>query len=85
MKKIKLEAEIDMTITPSETRVKPIEGDVWQDFGYWLEVTGFMAYQAMKYREWSEKEILEYTNDYIQKCLKDYRIKLDSEDHSPDE
>ena len=56
MKKlIKLEAEIDMSTTYSETRVKPIDGDYWNDFGYWLEVTGFMAYQAMKYREWNKK------------------------------
>ena len=45
--KIKLEAEIDFTTTPNETRVKPIDGDPWDDFGYWLEVTGFMAYQAV--------------------------------------
>ena len=73
--KIQLYAEIDLSVTPNETRVKPIEGDYWNDFGYWLEVTGFMAYQAMKYREWSEKQILDYTKDYIEKCIQDYKIK----------
>lgn len=73
--KIELYAEIDMSVTPNETRVKPIEGDSWNDFGYWLEVTGFMAYLAMKYREWSEKQILDYSRDYIEKCLKDYKTK----------
>lgn len=73
--KIQLFAEIDMTVTPNECRVKPIDNDPWNDFGYWLEVTGFMAYQAMKYTEKSEKEILDYARDYLEKCIKDYKIK----------
>jgi|TARA_R100001530_G_scaffold116143_1_gene83175 hypothetical protein len=73
--KIKLEGEIDLTVTPNETRIKPIDGDYWNDFGYWLEATGFMAYQAMKYREWSEEEIIKYSADYIKKCIRDYKIK----------
>jgi len=72
---IKLEAEIDLTKTPQETRVKPIENDIWNDFGYWLEVTGFMAYQAMKYREWNEEKMENYVKDYIGKCIRDYKIK----------
>jgi len=73
--KIQLEAEIDFTKTPVETRVKPIEGDPWSDFGYWLEVTGFMAYQAMKYREWDEEKIIKYATDYFRKCINDYKVK----------
>lgn len=72
---IKLEAEIDLTKTPNETRVKPIDNDLWNDFGYWLEVCGFMAYQVMKYREWDEERIIKYTTDYFRKCLNDYKIK----------
>lgn len=72
---IKLEAEIDLTKNPNETRVKPIDNNCWNDFGYWLEVVGFMAYQAMKYREWSEQQILDYSRQYIEKCIKDYKIK----------
>lgn len=75
MKKIQLFAELDMTKNPSECRVMPIEKDPWNDFGYWLEVTGFMAYQAMKYREWNEEKILDYSKEYLKKCLHDYKIK----------
>jgi hypothetical protein len=70
----RLEAEIDLTKEPSETRVKPIADDVWEDFGFWLEVTGFMAYQAMKYREWNKEQISEYVKDYFEKCFKDYKL-----------
>lgn len=77
---IQLYAEIDLSKEPNEVRVRPnddSENAVWNDFGYWLEVTGFMAYQAMKYREWSEQQILDYTRQYIEKCIKDYKIKRD--------
>ena len=77
MKKIiKLEATIDLSKTPNEIKVKPIVEDYWMDLGFWLEVTGFMAYQAMKYREWTPKEMEEYIKDYIGKCLRDYKIKI---------
>ena len=74
---IKLEAEIDLR--QNEIRVKLIDGDVWADLGYWLEVTGFMAYQAMKYREWNEEKMAEYAKNHIVKCLKDYKIKSSPE------
>ncbi len=70
----KLEAEVDLTKEPNETRVRPIVGDIWEDFGFWLEVTGFMAYQAMKYREWNKEQMSEYMKDYFNKCLKDYKL-----------
>lgn len=76
---IKLEAEIDLSKEPAETRVRPNsdgENAMWDDFGYWLEVTGFMAYQAMKYREWNEERIVKYATDYFRKCINDYKIKL---------
>lgn len=72
---IKLEAELDLRQNPAECRVKPIANDPWDDFGYWLEVTGFMTYQAMKYREWTEEQALEYARNYLEKCLRDYKIK----------
>lgn len=72
---IKLEGEIDLRQETAETRIKPIDGDVWSDFGYWLEATGFMAYQAMKYREWNEEQVIKYATDYFRKCLNDYKIK----------
>lgn len=70
---IKLEGEIDLRQNPPETRIKPIDNNEWDDFGYWLEATGFMAYQAMKYREWDETKIIQYATDYFRKCLKDYK------------
>lgn len=73
--KIQLFAEIDLTKTPNETRVMPIDNDPWNDFGYYLEVVGFMAFQAMKYREWSEEKILDYSLEYLEKCIKDYQFK----------
>lgn len=72
---IKLEAEIDLTKEPNETRVKSID-DPWMDFGYWLEVLGFMAHQAMKYREWSKERTIEYAKDYLERAMDDYKIKL---------
>lgn len=72
---IKLEAEIDLTKEPNECRVKKVAADEWMDFGYWLEVCGFMAYQAMKYKEWTEQQILDYSRNYIEKCIKDYKVK----------
>lgn len=73
--RIQLYAEIDLLKEPNETRVKPIEGDPWNDLGYWLEVTGFMAYQAMKYTEKTPEEIAQYCKEYIGECVMDYKIK----------
>lgn len=77
--KVQLFAELD--IKKGECRVMPIENDPWNDFGYWLEVTGFMAYQAMKYREWNKQQILDYIKEYIEKCIGDYKIKRDNTKH----
>lgn len=74
MKEIyKLEGEIDLE--KNETRIKPIVGEPWQDFGFWLEATGFMAYQAMKVKGWNEEQIAEYSKIFITKCVKDYQVK----------
>ena len=73
-----MRAQINLSKTPNECRVKPNDDSkeaIWNDFGLWLEVTGFMAYQAMKYREWSEEQILDYSKNYLEKCIKDYKIK----------
>lgn len=74
--KIELYAEIDMSVIPNETRVKPVKGDPWADLGYWLEVTGFMAYRGMKVRDWSAEQMANYCKEYIEKCLDDYKMKL---------
>ena len=73
---IKLEGELDLTIEPNETRIKPISGDPWEDFGYWLEATGFMAYQAMKMREWNDERVAEYAKKFILSCVNDYKVKF---------
>ena len=70
---IKLEGEIDLTKPDNEVRIKSNDG-IWEDFGYWMEATGFMAYQAMKYKEWSEYQMIDYMKDYFVKCLRDYRL-----------
>lgn len=71
---IKLEAEIDLRQKPAETRVKRIDG-VWQDWGYFLEVCGFMAYQVMVKNRWSKEKTANYAKKYILKCLGgDYKI-----------
>lgn len=71
---IKLEAELDLSKELPEIRVRAMK-DPWMDFGIYLEVTGFLAHQAMKYREWTPEKTADYARDYILKCLKDYKIK----------
>ena len=68
---IKIEAEIDLSKDPSECRVKAISGDAWEDFGFYLECTGFMAFTAMKQREWTREQILDYARNYLSKCVDD--------------
>lgn len=72
---IKVEGEIDLSKDPNECRVKAVSGDAWEDFGYWLECTGFMAFTAMKQREWTKEQVLNYAREYLGKCLDDYQIK----------
>lgn len=70
--KYKLKAKIDVSVEPNEIRVKPISGNIWEDLGYWLEVAGFMSYQAMEYRRWGKEEMADYVKEYIIKCLDGY-------------
>lgn len=69
---IKLEAEIDLTKTPNEVKVKAIE-DIWMDFGYWLEVGGFMVSQAAGYKEKTIDEMVMYAANYLKKAAEDYK------------
>jgi len=78
--KIILAGVIDLTKEPVETYVKPITDNVWQDWAFWLEICGFVAYKALKYKqdkgEWeTDESIAEYAKQYIKKCLNDYTIK----------
>lgn len=70
---IKLEAEIDLIKEPNEVRVKAID-DIWMDFGYWLEVGGFMLRQAAGYKEKSIDEMVNYAANYLKKAAEDYKI-----------
>lgn len=72
--KIKLEAIIDITEEPNKIYVKPVD-DIWMDFGYWLEVGGFMVRNAAKYRELPIDEMVEYAAKYLKKAAEDYKIQ----------
>jgi len=71
----KIEAELDLTKEPSEIKVRPVVGDPFGDLGFWLEVTGFMAHNAMKYKEWNKKQMMEHIVDSFSQTLDDYQIK----------
>ena len=71
---IKLEAEIDLTKKPAECRVKPID-DPWQDFKYYLEVTGFMLRNAAKYTEAPIDEVINHAINHLKRAAKDYKIQ----------
>ena len=71
---IKLKAEIDLTKNPAECRVKPVD-DPWQDFKYYLEVTGFMLRNAAKYTESPMDNIIEHAIDHLKKAAEDYKIQ----------
>ena len=69
---IKLEAEIDLSKTPNEVRVKAA-GNIWEDFGYWLEVGSFMVSQAAGYKEKTIDEMVTYAANYLKTAAEDYK------------
>jgi len=71
----KIQIEAELQLDNNEVFVKTNTGDDWLDFGLWLEVTGFMAYQAMRNKEWSKEKMAEYVRSYILKTLEDYKVK----------
>lgn len=72
---IRLIGNIDMSTKPAEIRIQPTTGDPWVDFGYWLEVTGFMAKQAMLAQNWDEKKIKSYIQEYLDRTISDYSVE----------
>jgi hypothetical protein len=74
-KTIKLSGKIVTKTEPTEIRIKPTTGDVWTDFGYWLEATNFMAYQAMQEQGWDKNKMLQYISEYLNNSLDDISIK----------
>ena len=69
---VKLSGEID--ITNNITRINPTSGDLWKDFGYWMEATSFMAKQAMLNNGWSEAQMKKYIQDYLDKAFVTYAV-----------
>lgn len=65
---IKISAEINLTKKPEEIRVEGTS-DVWNDLGIWLEVTSFIAFKAMKYREWNKEKMVEYCMNYFKESI----------------
>lgn len=74
-KVIKLKAVVDLTKQPQRVEVEGMGDEPWDDLGYWMEVTGFMAYISMRNKEWTPDRMADYVRDYIFKCLKGYKIK----------
>jgi len=72
---LKLQGEIDTASKPAEIRITPTSGNVWEDFGYWLEAVNFMAYQAMLSQGWDKQQILDYIHDYLAESLEDVSLK----------
>ena len=70
-KALKLQGEIDTSVIPTEIRIRPTSGDVWVDFGCWLEALNFMAHQAGMSKGWNKKQTLEYITKYLNKSLDD--------------
>lgn len=69
---IKLSGKIDM---PNNiVKIDPTSGDQWKDFGYWLEATSFMAKQAMLNKGWSEAQMKEYIQTYLEEAFVTYSI-----------
>ncbi len=68
---IELKATLDLI--RDAVFIVPNLGDIWEDFGYWLEVTGFMTAQTMKYKNWGEIRMIFYVIRYFRKCFKDYK------------
>ena len=49
-------------------------GDPWDDFGYYLEVLGFITFRASKFREWDLERTIKYAEQYIRKAANDYEF-----------
>ena len=69
---IKLSGEID--VPNNIVRINPTSGDQWEDFGYWLEATSFMAQQAMLNKGWNEAQMKKYVQDYLDKAFVTYSV-----------
>ncbi len=51
-----------------------IAGNAWDDLGYWIEVTSFIAAHAMREKGMKRDEVVEYCADYIRKAIDDYNL-----------
>jgi hypothetical protein len=72
---IKIEATVDLSVSPPQVRVEPVAGDPWKDFGYWLEAVAVMAQYARDAQGWDNEQILDYTRDYLAKAVGDFDLR----------
>ena len=73
--KIKFEAEIYTTTTPTQVKIKAIE-DLWSDFGYLLEIMASMSRTVMDYREMTQEQVVNYISNYLNRAIPDYKGKI---------
>jgi uncharacterized Zn finger protein len=74
---IVLIAEIDISKKPrSEIEVVTMTGDPWVDFGYYLEVCGFLLKQASDITGKSVDELVKYSADYLKRAAEDYTVDM---------
>jgi len=71
---IELQGVIDLSKKPNEVHIKGT-GNVWQDFGQWLEATAFLLQQSAGYTERSIEELADYARDYLLTAANDYSRK----------
>jgi hypothetical protein len=76
MSATRLEATIDQSVSPSEVQLSAATGDVWKDFGYWLEALAVMGQHARDAQGWDNEQILDYIQDYLRKALGDFELEI---------
>ena len=71
---IVLIAEIDLSKSPNSVSMPAISGDKWTDFGYCLEVCGFMLKHAAVDKGKSVDELVAYSAKYLKNAAEDYVV-----------
>lgn len=72
---IVLVAEIDLDAKPNNISVHPMSGDKWTDFGYVLEICGFMLKHAAVDKKMSIDELVAYSANYLKNAAEDYVVE----------
>jgi DNA-directed RNA polymerase subunit RPC12/RpoP len=71
---IVLIAEIDLEKKPNSVSIHAMSGDKWTDFGYCLEVCGFMLKHAAVDKKMSIDELVAYAANYLKNAAEDYVV-----------